>query len=129
MSTGVALLLIFVVLPFVVAPIIVSLVARRSPSMPAEYRTSELLAHGEIHRAEVLEWVNRGQFLDPRPMVSVRLQVDAADPFELVVTQSVPRRLLGKLRAGEQLEVRLSADHRAGAVVLPEDDESDDERA
>ena len=116
-----ALLLIFVVLPIVVAPIVVWVVSRRSPSLPPEYRTSELLAHGEIHRGEVLEWVNRGQFLDPRPMVSVRLRVDDAEPFELVVTQSVPRRLLGKLRAGANVEVRLSADHRAGAVVLSED--------
>lgn len=119
MSQTVALLLIFVVLPFVVAPIVVALVARRSPSLPAEYRTSELLAHGEVHRGEIVEWTNRGQFLDRRPMVSMRVRVGDE---EMIITQSVPRRLLPKVRAGAEVDVRLSADHKAGAVVLPEDD-------
>ena len=41
------------------------------------------------------------------------------ETVELVITQSVPRAALSRLHAGMTVDVRLSPDRRAGAVVLP----------
>jgi hypothetical protein len=116
-----AALVIFVVMPLVAAPIVVALVARRSPSMPAGYRTSELLAHGEAASGELVEWANKGLLLDRRPMVAMRVRVDVGEPFELTITQSVARADLARLQAGMTVDLRLSPDHRVGAVVLDAD--------
>jgi len=127
-QTG-ALVVLFVVLPFIVAAGVVAFVLWRSPSLPPELRTSALLAHGELSRGTLLDWRSRGLLFDPRPMVALRLAIepDTADvsdpaggqPFELTITQAVPRQLLGRLERGMSLEVRLSPDRTAGAVVLP----------
>ncbi len=121
MSASTALLLLFVVLPIIAAPIVVAIVARRSPALPAGLRISELLEHGEPATAELLEWKNKGPFLfDGRPMVAFRLAVRSSDePFELIITQSVPRQLVARLSRGMTLDVRVSPDHIAGAIVLP----------
>lgn len=123
MSNSAALLLLFVVLPLIVTPIVVAVVVRRSPDLPAEYRISALLDHGEPATAELLAWKNKGPFLlDSRPMVEYKLAVrTSAEPFELSVTQSTPRGAIAQLRPGMTLEVRLSADGRVGAIVLPMD--------
>jgi len=119
-SAGVFLVL-FVLLPLVLAPLVIWFVARRSPELPVEYRISHLLEHGEPAHGELLEWKNKGPFLlDSTPMVEYRLRVtDAGDPFELRITQSTPRRFVNRLQPGMSFDLRLSSDHTAGAIVLP----------
>jgi hypothetical protein len=116
-----ALLLLFIVLPIVVAPIVIAIVARRSPVLPPGMRISELLEHGEPGDAELLEWENKGPFLfDSRPMVAFHLSVRCDDEqFELDLTQSVPRQFVAGLSKGMMLDVRVSPDRTAGAIVLP----------
>jgi hypothetical protein len=127
LSQNTSLLLLFVGLPFVVGGIVMTLVARRGPHVPPEHRVSEILARGELAEGQVLDLRRLGSPLDVRPMVAFRLEVHAVansepfSPFELVVTQAVPRHLAGRLRSGLSLPVRLSQDHSAGAVILPED--------
>jgi len=119
LSQNSAFLLLFVVLPVVMAPIVIALVARRSPDLPAPYRTSQLLLDGEPVRAELLEWKNKGPFLlDGRPMVAFKLQL-VGEATEMSITQSVPRPLIGGLKKGMILDVRVSPDRAAGAIVLP----------
>ena len=119
------LLLLFIALPFAVGAIVMGLVSWRSQGGAPVHRTSVLLEHGEPARAELLELRTLGSFVDVRPMVAFRLAVrtgpagDDADPFELVVTQPVARRVAAALQPGMVLEVRLSADHTAGALVMP----------
>ena len=116
MSTTAQLLLLFVVLPLIVTPIVVLIVVRRAPDLPEEYRISSLLDHGEPAQAELLEWKNKGPFLfDSRPMVSFRLKLEGGD--ELVVVQSTPRDVVGRLVRGMPVDVRLSRDRIAGAIV------------
>jgi hypothetical protein len=119
-----ALLLLFIVLPIVAAPLIVALVSWHGQTVPAGLRTSDLLRDGEPAEAELLGWKNRGLFLDRTPMVAFRLAVQppgapGADPIELAVTQSTPRPLLSGLSAGMTIEVRLSPDRTAAAIVWP----------
>jgi hypothetical protein len=120
------LLLLFVVLPLAVAPVVVWIVARRAPELAPGLRTSELLRDGEPARAELLSWKDKGpSFLDRRPMVAFQLSVQPADqpgaePFQLTVTQSVPRVLLKDFREGMTVDVRLSPDRSTGAIVLHE---------
>ncbi len=122
MSQTAALLLLFIVLPLVVAPIVIAFVARRSPALPPGFRTSELLLDGEPAEAELLAWKNKGPFLfDSRPMVEFKLAVrtDAGERIDLVIVQSFPRAVLSQLAEGMTLDIRLSADHTAGAIVPP----------
>jgi hypothetical protein len=115
-----ALLLLFVVLPLVVTPLVVLVVVKRAPDLPDEYRISSLLDHGEAASAELLSWKNKGPFLfDSRPMVEYRLKLESGD--ELAITQSTPRSVVARLQEGMTVDVRLSADHLAGAIVLPAD--------
>ena len=118
------LVVIFVVLPFVVAPIVIALVARRAPSVPAAHRTGALLADGEPGRGTVLgKRSHATSFVDFRPMGSLRLEVtpDAGGPpFELTVTQPIPRAVFTGLEEGMVLPVRFSPDRKAGAVILPQ---------
>jgi hypothetical protein len=122
-SSGTVLVLVFIVAPLVLAPIVIGIVARTSPEVPPELRISELLEHGEAAQAELLEWKRRGPFLfDSRPMVAFRLSVRAAgEPFELQLMQSVPRHFFNRLSKGMTLQVRVSPDHTAGAIVVPVD--------
>ncbi|MBA3654083.1 MAG: hypothetical protein H0W70_07795 [Actinobacteria bacterium] len=118
MSQPAALLLLFVVLPLVVTPIVVAIVVRRSPDLPPEYRTSWLLEHGEPVSGELVSWKNKGPFLlDGRPMVAFVVLVAGE---RLDFTQSVPRHVVGELSEGMTLDVRVSPDRRAAAMILPE---------
>ena len=123
LSTSSSLLVLFVLLPFVVGSVVMGVISWRAPAVPRERRTSGLLAHGEAASGLVLDLRRLGSPLDARPMVAFRLEVRAGDatPFELIVTQPVPRRLAGRLVAGMAVGVRLSEDRAAGAVVLPDD--------
>jgi hypothetical protein len=115
-----ALVLLFVVLPFVVAAVVIPLVAWRSSGGPPPVRTSDILASGRPAIAEVLAVKPSGSILDLRPMVRFSLRVNAGPdepPFELEVVQSLPRGALRDFRPGNVVEVRLTADHSAGAVV------------
>jgi hypothetical protein len=123
LSDSAALLLLFLVLPIVLAPVVVWIVARRAPTLPPTLRTSQLLLDGEPARAELLEWKDKGpSFLDRRPMVAFKLSVQPSDagatPFEMTVTQSVPRPLLRQLMPGMEVDVRLGPDRGAGAIVF-----------
>jgi hypothetical protein len=115
-----ALVLLFVVLPFVVAGGVIAFVSWRWKGRPPPVRTSTILAEGYPAEAEVLGLKTLGGFLDMRPMVRFSLRVNAGSgeaPFELEVVQSVPRDVIREIQAGDVLEVRLTADRSAGAVV------------
>jgi hypothetical protein len=115
-----ALLLLFVVLPFLVAAIVIPFVAWRSSGQPKPIRTSEILAHGTPAEAEILSVRPLGSILDLRPMVRFVLRVTAEPdyaPFELEVIQSLPRGAVRDFHQGERVEVRLTPDRSAGAVV------------
>jgi hypothetical protein len=115
-----ALVVLFVVLPFVVAAATIAFVSWRSKGDPPPVRTSTILAEGYPAEAEVLAVKTLGGFLDMRPMVRFSLQVNEGPgeaPYELEVVQSLPREVAREIRAGDVLEVRLTADRSAGAVV------------
>ena len=125
LSDSSALLLLFVVLPLVLAPIVIVYVDRRSPKVVEGARTSELLQDGEPVQAELVGWrILTTFFFDPRPMIEFTVRF--ADGAELVTTQAVPRLLVGDLRTGMELVVSVNAERTAGAVVLEVDDGTDD---
>lgn len=118
-----ALLFLFVVLPVFLALAVAALVQWRSAPVPAELRTSDLLRDGTPGEATVLEWRTPGQsFLDRRPMVTFRLSLAGPghESEELHITQSVTRDVLRSLEPGMTVDVRLSPDRKAGAIVFPE---------
>jgi hypothetical protein len=119
-SQAVALLFLFVVLPFLVAAAVLWFVSWRWRDATPPVRTSEVLASGDVASAEVLSVKAVGGFFDMRPMVRLGLRVSAAEeaPFELEVTQSIPRVLFRDLRIGDRVEVRVTRDRTAAAVVL-----------
>jgi hypothetical protein len=119
------LLVLFVVLPFVVAGLVIAFVSWRSGGGPPPIRTSEVLATGVPGQAEIVAIKAMTGFLDTRPMVRISLRVTAPGPgpFDLEVTQSIPRSLLRDLTTGSVVDVRLTPDHTAGAVVLGTNDE------
>ena len=122
-SQGMALLILFVVVPVVAAVAVVAFVQWRSPRVPAGHLTSELLRDGTPAQATLLDWRTPGQsFLDRRPMVTLRVAVHDDESAELTITQSVPRAVLHRMKPGMRLDVRLSEDGLAGAVAF-EDDE------
>lgn len=109
------------VLPFFVAGIVIFIVVSRSPDVPAGLRTSSLLADGEPATGELLDWkVKSTVFMDRRPMVAMRIAV--RDAGELNVTQAIPRPLLAALQEGMTLDLRLSPDGAAAAVIFPTPD-------
>jgi hypothetical protein len=114
------LLLLFVVLPFVVAGLVIAFVSWRSSGEPPPIRTSEVLATGDPGSAQVVTVKPMGGFLDPRPMVrmGLRVRVGATEEFDLEVTQSIPRGRLRDIKPGETVEVRVTGDRRTGAVLL-----------
>jgi hypothetical protein len=113
-----ALVVLFVIAPFAVAAVVVPLVAWRHSGGPAPLRTSDILARGDPGRAEVVSVRNVGNLLDARPMVRFVLRVTSdPEPFELEIVQSLPRSAVSGFRAGDVVDVRLTPDRRAGAVV------------
>jgi hypothetical protein len=115
-----ALVLLFVLLPLVVAAVVIAFVSWRWRGDPPPIRTSTILAEGYPAEAEVLAVKRLGGFLDMRPMVRFALRVNAGPsetPFELEVVQSLPADVAREIRPGDVLEVRLTADRSAGAVV------------
>lgn len=113
-----ALVILFVLAPVVVAALVVPLIAWRHSGAPRPVRTSEILAGGDLGRAEVISVRNVGNLLDPRPMMRFVLRVTSdAEPFELEVVQPLPRSAVRAIRAGDTVDVRLTPDRRAGAVV------------
>jgi hypothetical protein len=115
-----ALVVLFVVLPFAVAAVVIPFVAWRNSGGPKPVLTSDILAHGVPARAQIVSVRPLGSFLELRPMVRFLLRVTApADgaPFELEVIQSLPRYAVRDFQPGDQVEIRLTPDHTAGAVV------------
>ncbi len=113
-------MVVFILLPIVVAGVLVPIMVWRTSRGPRPILTSEILASGVPAEAEILSVRPLGSILDLRPMVRFVLRVvDGADggPFELEVVQSLPRAALGTFRPGDRVEVRLTPDHTAGAVV------------
>jgi hypothetical protein len=109
-----------VLLPFAAAALVIPFVAWRSRNWPKPMLTRDILATGERAQGEILSVRNMGTIVDLRPMVKVLVNVSAPDsdqPFELEVVQSFPRSVIYGLRPGEKVEVRLSPDHTAGAIV------------
>jgi len=121
LSPNQALVVLFVFLPFAAAALVVPLVVWRHRDDPKPVLTSEILATGASAEAEILSVRSLGNILDMRPMVRFVLRVRAEvgeDPFQLEVVQSLPRSLIGVYKAGDFVEVRLTPDHSAGAVVV-----------
>jgi hypothetical protein len=120
-----ALVLLFVVLPFIVAAGVIGLINWRSSAEPAPVRTSAVLATGEPGDGEVLAIRSFGGLFDTRPMVRLDLRVTTGGQpaFALQVTQSLPRPFARSLRVGDHLELRVLPDRSAAAVVAshPED--------
>jgi hypothetical protein len=120
LSDSAGLVLIFVVLPVVLAAVLVPIMVWRNSRGPRPILTSEILADGLPGEAEIVSVRNVGNLLDPRPMVRFQLKVRASreePPFDLTVTQSLPRHAIGEFRSGDTIEVRFTPDRTAGAVV------------
>jgi hypothetical protein len=114
------LIFLFVVLPFLVAGLVIAFVSWRSSHGPPPVRTSVILAEGQPAEAEVLAVKPLGSFLEVRPMVRFSLRVrpgGGEESFELEVVQSLPRGAFREIHTGDVVEVRLTADHTAGAIV------------
>ncbi len=115
-----ALVVLFVLLPFPVAGAVIAFVSWRSSSDPPPVRTSVILADGHRAQAEVLSVKALGGFFDLRPMVRFSLRVSAGPddaPYDLEVIQSLPRGAAWEIHPGDVVEVRVTADRSAGAVV------------
>jgi hypothetical protein len=119
-----ALVLLFVVLPFIVAAAVIGFINWRSSSDPPPVRTSTILETGEPGEGEVLGIRSFGGLLDTRPMVRLDLRVTTpgSPAFDLQVTQSLPRPFARALRVGDHLELRVLRDRTAAAIV-PSPDE------
>ncbi len=107
------------VLPFVVAGPVIAFVSWRSSGTPPPVRTSTILAEGDPAEGEVVSVKLLGTFLDMRPMVrfALRVHVGSDGPFDLEVVQSLPRAVARDFHPGDVVELRLTADRSAGAVV------------
>ena len=114
-----ALVLLFVVLPFAVAGLVIWFVSWRTSGQPPPPRTSDILRAGETAEAEILTVRNLGQILDVKPMVRVGLRVTPAsgEPFEIGVTQAFARAEIRALQVGRTVPVRVLPDRSAAAIV------------
>jgi len=118
-SQSVALLLLFIGLPLVLAYVVARLVQWRSEPFPPELRTSAILRDGEPAEGVLNDWRSPSQsFLDRHPMVTFRVSVSGASPFDIEITQSVPRPILRQLERGMTVPLRLTADHAHGAIAF-----------
>jgi hypothetical protein len=119
-----ALVILFVILPFVLAAIIVPLVSWRSSKGPRPILTSEILSQGLPGRAEILSVRTLGSIIDVRPMVRFELRITPAspgeEPFEIEAVQSLPRGVISRYRPGDWVQVRFMPDRQAAAVVWAE---------
>ena len=108
------------------ALLVVPFVSWRHRNDPKPVLTSEILATGVRGTAEILSVRSLGNILDVKPMVRFVLRVTATggpnggtgEPYELEVVQAIPRSLVGAYRPGDTVQVRLTPDRTAGAVVL-----------
>lgn len=108
------------ILPFVLAAIILPLVAWRTSGQPRPVLISEILASGLPSRAEIVTVRPLGSILDLRPMVRFVLHVRppvGGEAFELEVIQSFPRSVVRQFKPGDDVDVRLTPDLTQGAVV------------
>jgi hypothetical protein len=113
------LVILFVLLPIVVAVILVPLMVWRLSKGPRPILTSELLAHGIPADGKVLTVRSLGNVLDSRPMVRFQLEVTGGtgeEPFELEVVQSFPRSMVNAFQPGDIVRLRLSPDRSVGAI-------------
>jgi hypothetical protein len=111
--------ILFVVLPFAVAALVVPFVAWRSSGQPRPTLTSEILADGIPGEAQILAVKTLGSIVDIRPMVRFELRIIVPpdeEPFDLEVIQSMPRSMISSFRSGQVVEIRLTPDRSAGAV-------------
>lgn len=118
-TTTVALVLLFVVLPFVVAGGVIAFISWRGDGDTPPVRTSAVLRDGAPATAEVLSVRNLGNVLDVRPMICVGLRITPSgeEAFDLEVTQSFPRSEVRQIRVGDRVDVRVLADRSAAALV------------
>jgi hypothetical protein len=102
-----------------VAGPVIAFVSWRSSGTPPPVRTSTILAEGAPAEGEVLAVKLLGTFLDMRPMVrfSLRVHVVGESAFDLEVVQSLPRGVARDFHPGDLVELRLTPDRSAGAVV------------
>ena len=106
-------------LPIIVAVVFVPLMVRWLSKGPTPILTSELLATGTPAEGRVLSVRTLGNILDVRPMVRFDLEatVDGGgEPFQLQVVQSFPRSVVGALKPGDIVRLRLSPDRSTGAI-------------
>ncbi len=119
LTQGLELVLLFLVLPIIVAAGVLWFVSWRNDTGTAPIRTSQVLATGTPATAEVTAVEMFGNFLDARPMVRLGLDVTLEGAhFPLDVTQSFPRTIAKMFRPGDTVEVRVTDDRQAGAVVV-----------
>lgn len=114
-----ALVVLFILLPIVVAAILVPLMVRWLSRGPTPILTSELLAHGHPAEGTILNVRSLGNIFDVKPMVRFDLQVTVnanEEPFRLEVVQSLPRAMVGIYQPGDIVQLRLSPDRSAGAI-------------
>lgn len=112
-------MVLFVLLPIVVAAILVPVMVRLLSRGPTPMLTSEILAHGDPAEGTVVSAKSLGNLFDVRPMIRIDLQVTTGptdEPFPLQVVQSFPRSMVGVFRSGDVVKVRLSPDRTAGAI-------------
>jgi hypothetical protein len=127
LSQSEALVFLFVILPFLLAGLVIAFVSWRSSHGPPPIRTSQILAEGLPGEAKVVSVKMTGGFLDPRPMIRIGLHVTSGfdgPPFDLDVVQSFPKDVARKIRPGDTVQVRLTADRSAGAVVWQRGDDT-----
>ncbi len=118
-TQGTALVFLFVILPVLLAVVVAWFVERRSAPFPAEHRTSHLLREGTPAEATLIDWRLPPQpFLDRHPMVTFDVEVAGDPPAAMQITQSVRRPVLRSLEKGMTVDIRLSPDRAAAAIVF-----------
>ena len=113
------LVIIFVLLPIVVAVVMVPLMVRWLSRGPRPMLTSELLASGTPAEGRILSIRSLGNILDVRPMVRFDLEAtveSGEEPFQLQIVQSFPRSMVGVFQPGDIVRLRLSPDRSTGAI-------------
>ncbi|GAC1587704.1 MAG: hypothetical protein NVS3B21_02850 [Acidimicrobiales bacterium] len=122
MGLTLTLLLLFVVAPFLVAALVLGVIAWTTRNDDVPVRTSTVLQTGRQEWAEIIRMRTLGSVLDLRPIVEVVVRIaDEQDgPHDMIVTQAIPRRAVRTLRPGDRVELRVLAEYSAAAIVLPD---------